>query len=221
LSNNLSGLDGNDDLFGRGGTDLLSGGLGDDDLYGGADTDNLDGGGDQDKLYGEAAHDHLTGGTGADILFGGTGNDILLGDRTWVSNSDGNDALIGYGGGAGYEIDTMKGGGGADRFVLGTHAQGVFYKDGGHAVVEDFNRTQGDKLVVTGDITKYSFAQSSNNYSGVPNQTIVRYDGETIAIVQGITDINTQDLAFSTATNPYASPLVANPFPPSGGMSFG
>jgi serralysin len=173
-----------------------------------------------DEIKGEDGHDSLIGGSGADTLFGGRGNDTLIGDQIFVTSSlDGNDILVGYSG-AGTEYDTLTGGGGADRFVLGTHTQGVFYAANGYATIEDFSRTQGDKFVVTGDVTKYSFAQSSSSPGGVPNQTIIRYNGNDIAIVLGVTDVNTQDLAFSTATNLYASPLVANPFP-SGGVNLG
>ncbi|WVV47155.1 calcium-binding protein [Pseudomonas sp. NA13] len=72
LADSLSGLDGDDKLYGLGGNDTLSGGNGADELSGGEGSDTLLGG---------AGDDRLSGDTGSDTLIGGTGNDQLSGDR--------------------------------------------------------------------------------------------------------------------------------------------
>ncbi|WP_321446782.1 calcium-binding protein [uncultured Cohaesibacter sp.] len=87
--NVLSGLNGNDELFGYGGSDTLKGGAG------------------NDILHGNNGHDKLFGNGGADSLLGGLGNDVLFGEN-------GNDRLIGNAG-----FDKLYGGSGADRFVGG------------------------------------------------------------------------------------------------------
>ena len=90
LADSLSGLDGDDKLYGLGGNDTLSGGNGADELSGGEGSDTLLGGaGDDwlsgdtgsDTLQGGAGDDRLSGDTGSDTLIGGTGNDQLSGDR--------------------------------------------------------------------------------------------------------------------------------------------
>ncbi|WP_454868503.1 calcium-binding protein [Pseudomonas farris] len=90
LADSLSGLDGDDKLYGLGGNDTLSGGNGADELSGGEGSDTLLGGaGDDwlsgdtgsDTLLGGAGDDRLSGDTGSDTLIGGTGNDQLSGDR--------------------------------------------------------------------------------------------------------------------------------------------
>ncbi len=60
----LTGDDGNNRIYARGGNDTVSGGLGTDRLYGEAGDDTLLGGGDDDVLL---------GGIGADMLDGGAG----------------------------------------------------------------------------------------------------------------------------------------------------
>ena len=65
----LSGLDGNDFIYGRAGTDTIDGGNGNDYLYGQEDNDILIGGN---------GNDYLEGGVGIDTMIGGAGNDIYL-----------------------------------------------------------------------------------------------------------------------------------------------
>ena len=83
----LSGLAGNDEIYGGStntadqtgtGRDQLYGGDGDDTLYGGDGDDNLFGDADVDTLYGEAGDDTLTGGAGDDFLLGGAGTDTYV-----------------------------------------------------------------------------------------------------------------------------------------------
>lgn len=69
---------GNDDIRGRRGDDILYGGDGNDRLRGDNENDQLFGGAGVDRLQGGGQNDTLDGGTGADRLEGGSGNDTLL-----------------------------------------------------------------------------------------------------------------------------------------------
>ena len=102
----LSGANGNDRIYGKGGQDQLKGGIGDDRVYGDQDDDRLFGELGNDKLYGGYDDDTLDGGAGNDNLYGEQGNDTLLG-------GEGNDYLDG-----GIENDSMSGGAGNDTYLV-------------------------------------------------------------------------------------------------------
>lgn len=97
----LTGIDGDDQLYGYTMSDTLSGGIGNDSLWGG------DG---NDKLYGGVGDDALLGEAGADSLVGDSGNDSLDG-------------------GAG--IDTLDGGAGSDTYYLGYFDRDTINDSGG------------------------------------------------------------------------------------------
>ncbi|WP_052055671.1 polysaccharide deacetylase family protein [Myxosarcina sp. GI1] len=80
-------------------------------------SDRLEGEAGQDILAGHDGNDNLIGNGGNDVLNGGSGNDVIVG-------VDANAILPGTN-----EIDTMSGGLGADRFVLGSRNK-AFYNDG-------------------------------------------------------------------------------------------
>ncbi|MCW6052205.1 phosphatase PAP2 family protein [Lyngbya sp. CCAP 1446/10] len=84
----ISGLDGNDIIYAKGGDDFLEGDRG------------------KDKICGDQGNDTIVGGADEDIIWGGKGNDLILGDS-------GNDTIVG---GAG--SDTMAGGPGDDIFAI-------------------------------------------------------------------------------------------------------
>ncbi|WP_275546138.1 retention module-containing protein [Pseudomonas sp. Marseille-Q0931] len=113
VGNTLSGLRGNDVIYGGAGSDTLSGGDGNDHLLGGDGDDALYGDSGNDVLNGGAGNDRLEGGAGNDILLGGLGDDILIG-------GPGNDILIG--------------GAGDDTFVWNAGDRGGNY----HDIVKDF-----------------------------------------------------------------------------------
>lgn len=158
----LGGGLGADLLTGRGGRDMLSGGNGNDTLIGGAGSDRLIGGSghdwailtglgrvrvnlafdephqvgrDRDILIGieavqsGAADDWLFGNNQSNRLRGGAGNDWLrgAGGRDWLEGQQGH--------------DTLTGGRGADRFVF----------TGGRDAITDFNRHEGDRLLLDSD----------------------------------------------------------------------
>jgi parallel beta-helix repeat protein len=111
----------------------LDGGAGDDELVVSAGSDELRGGNGADRLRGAAGSDLLVGANGADHLSGGAGRDVLAGGA-------GRDVLVGGGG-----VDTMVGGAGEDIFVFG-RASAAAAGD----VVEDFSRSQGDRIDLRG-----------------------------------------------------------------------
>jgi Ca2+-binding RTX toxin-like protein len=112
-SNWMSGLAGDDTMYGGGLYDTL---------YGGDGNDWIDGGTHEDSIFGGAGNDTIYGGVGIDTIFGGDGDDYLEG--YYSSGMDGNqDLLIG---GAGNDTldgshstawDTLVGGMGADRII--------------------------------------------------------------------------------------------------------
>ncbi|MBX9256369.1 putative Ig domain-containing protein, partial [Desmonostoc muscorum CCALA 125] len=106
--------------------------------------DVINGQGGNDKIDGKSGNDHLRGGAGNDTLIGGAGNDTLVG-------------------GAGNDV--LTGGTGADRFLYNTSA--AFNGSAiGVDTITDFNRSQGDKIVL--DKTTFS-AISSNAGTGFSN----------------------------------------------------
>lgn len=99
---NISGGNGDDEIFGNSGADRIDGGDGDDYIHGLGGNDTLLGGNGRDRLFGDAGDDSLDGGNGNDVLRGGLGNDRLDG-------GNGLDRLFGEGG-----IDTLNGGRSSD-----------------------------------------------------------------------------------------------------------
>lgn len=112
---------------------LVFGSRGNNTLNGRAGNDTLDGNFGNDILNGEDGNDTLQGGPGNDRLNGGSGRDILIG--VWP------DSPLPPGLG---EIDTLTGGTGADRFVLGDTKK-VYYSGQGkddYALITDFDHRQ-------------------------------------------------------------------------------
>ena len=161
------------------GNDLLQGKAGNDMLFGGSGRDRLYGDQDNDTLYGESGCDSLHGGTGSDVLDGGYNDDVLNG----YGYSDGSSLR---------EYDVLTGGEGADTFVLGDRTYvpsgTVYYKGSGYATITDFDWREGDKFQVTGNQSDYSLIFS--NWVGSSAQdTLIRHNGDVIAVVQDTTDV--------------------------------
>jgi Ca2+-binding RTX toxin-like protein len=85
----LSGMDGNDTLYGGYGNDYLSGGAGNDILYGGAGADYLYGGDGDDILQGAGVFNPTIAPDGNDQLYGGKGNDTYLFDLSSTATKPG------------------------------------------------------------------------------------------------------------------------------------
>jgi serralysin len=168
--NFLQGTNENDLIRGFGGFDILMGNGGNDSLLGGTGNDRLLGEDGNDRLFGD---DTLLGGQGSDSLVGGAGNDTLSGFG--LNGID--------------QVDTLTGGSGADRFVLGDNA-GVSYLGFGYAFITDFSALQGDKVQLFGSASDYTLDKSA------------AWGGDTAIFrgtdLIGIVDNNT---SFSLATN--------------------
>jgi len=152
----------------------INGGAGNDTLVGGAGND------------GEWHTPYLVGGAGNDSVSGGAGSDNLAGN-------EGNDTLNG-GGGIG-EVDTLVGGDGADRFILGDSTQ-IYYDDrnttsggtGDYAYISDFNNSQ-DRIQLAGTASNYILTVDNNNTYISINKPGSEPD-ELIASIAGVTNLN-------------------------------
>jgi Ca2+-binding RTX toxin-like protein len=169
------GGDGNDQIYGENGNDEILGQNGDDKIYGGDGNDTLDGGNNNDVLLGELGSDRLIGGFGSDFLSGGDGNDTIESHTVNVSNF-----VI--------EKDLIYTGTGQDLVILRTDYLGGAastnpLQDGSFARIVDFDKNQ--------DILDLRYNQnykiSYGNFFGgstSPTDTIISYDGNTVAVVQ-------------------------------------
>ncbi len=176
-------------------------------MWGLFDNDDLNGGDGDDNLYGGTENDSLKGGDGKDRLFGGSGNNSLFG-------GDGDDTLNGIGfnqppttGAAGSDpsssIDVLRGGKGADTFLLGGtiagRSFGAFYVTAGnadYALMTDFNKSE-DKISLAKEQRIYLQEPVTIEYSlgaspsGLPSGTAIFANNlgakpELIAILQGV-----------------------------------
>ena len=215
----ITGGFGNDLIFGNQGNDLIFGQFngndggdanGNDTVRGGRGNDTVNGGGGDSFIYGDKGDDYLFGQFGNDVLFGGSENDVLEGNRgnDSLDGGEGNDTLYGFRFddlpiAGSKEIDTLTGGVGADRFILGFSRLGanVAYQDGipgqgtdNYALITDFNLVEGDLIQVIGprdSITSYVLSiRLAPSPAGLPPgtaiyTTTVNDNDELIGIVQG------------------------------------
>ncbi|MEM1392439.1 MAG: FG-GAP-like repeat-containing protein [Cyanobacteria bacterium P01_H01_bin.150] len=184
----LSGGDGRDRLYGGEGEDYLSGGLENDYLKGEDGDDYLDGGDGKDRLFGGDGNDWIVGGFGNDRIDGGDGDDTIVGSISlmgmgFIEGDLGDNTLEGIEIEDSFifnpldligedeinesnfyrEVDRLKGGAGADIFVLGNELFGASYDDKNpftsgkrdYALIEDFDLTEGDNIVLFGSEQSY------------------------------------------------------------------
>lgn len=174
-----------------------------------------------DSLYGNKGDDILSGGDGDDFVGGGFGNDTLNG-------GNGNDTLSGVEelqGGTGFirgvgEIDTLTGGVGADKFLLGA-VEGtrsgwqpyLYYDDGNsqsagtndYAVITDFDSSQ-DSIKLLGSAKDYILLNSTGS---LPAGTCIYFDkpgsepDELIGIIKGV---SSSSLNLNASYFDYVSP---------------
>ena len=188
----------NDTVQGNRGGDSLVGGSGSDSLRGGKDNDTLDGGEGVEQLWGDSGDDLVRGRAGDDDLLGNAGSDIIEG-------GDGNDEQVGgkdgdsLNGGGGDDFlsgdranDTLTGGTGADDFFFWFNSDGSYGVD----TITDFNRDEGDKIVLAANPalpTDAIFSTLSGTPTGAPlpadqfavieNFSSASSDGVTQAII--------------------------------------
>ncbi len=170
-SDTAIGGTGNDSIQGNRGDDSILGGAGDDCLRGGRDNDTVDGGEGEDLIFGDRGDDIVSGGegddsiqgnSGVDFLEGNAGNDILDGGK----NSDsldggiGNDFLSGSRGN-----DVLTGGAGADDFFFWYSADGSYGVD----TLTDFNRDEGDRIVLAANLPEELQNAGFNALAGTPS----------------------------------------------------
>ncbi|MBW4425923.1 MAG: DVUA0089 family protein [Nostoc desertorum CM1-VF14] len=159
-------------------------------LNGRAGNDTLDGNLGNDTLNGDDGNDSLQGGPGNDRLNGGSGNDVLVG--VWP----GSPLSPGLG-----ETDTLSGGVGLDRFILGD-AVNVYYDDknttnagfGDLATITDFN-TSEDQIELKGSPKNYRLQSA-----GTTTQIFLDKPGaepdEIIGIVQRVVNLRLDSDSF-------------------------
>lgn len=217
----LKGRGGNDTLNGGTGNDIMQGNRGDDvyivDSLGDrveelsfegkdlvlssvdytlpSDVENLLLTGNANSGFGNNLNNQITGNSSHNSLRGYGGNDVLYG-------LGGSDFLVGHGG-----FDTLTGGSGGDRFAIGYQECEEYYDGGyyyycyvdtfyygeGHAIITDFNRTQGDLINLAFYFSDYT-VDTYSNFGGSLNQdTAIYYDGDLIAVVLDRTDLTELD----------------------------
>lgn len=232
----IEGLDGDDDIYGFGASDVINAGRGNDLVFGGEGDDEIDGQNGDDILYGEEGADDIAGGDGDDYLFGGAGthpfrvetlngedgHDVLIGgaddDRLVGGDDSGGDPdddfLVGtdFASAGVDEVDYLRGGQGADTFVLGevkstleqddlrkdeltgqTARQKQYYVDGGfnngndsYAVIEDFRPGQGDTIQLIDPLTMGGIYNIQQSYT-VGASPIPGIDGQAIYLSSSYT----------------------------------
>src|SRR6476661_1029608 len=214
LDNLLAGEIGDDSLCGLGGNDTLSGLGGNDTLDGGEGNDSLAGGGGSDRLFGESGNDTVIGDLDNDYINANTGDDLLEGNQgsDTLIGGPGNDIISGYGFSSTVaQIDYLIGQSGADLFVLGSSNARpyLFYSgDTAYAVIDDFNRGEGDKIQVVGFVqdsngSNFFFYRFESYDDGTRRGTRILVGSDLIADVQNITDVNLSDCAIvSTGFTP-------------------
>jgi Ca2+-binding RTX toxin-like protein len=168
-------------------------------------------------LNGRAGDDSLIGGSGNDILNGEDGDDLLRGgiDNDRLNGGSGNDVFIsvfagGFTGGNVLppglgEIDTLTGGTGADRFILGDLIN-VFYDDnntanpgfGDFATITDFDSSE-DQIQLKGLLQDYRLEVAGNNTRIFLDKPGTEPD-EIIGVVQGRNNLklDTDDFLFNS-----------------------
>jgi Ca2+-binding RTX toxin-like protein len=179
-----------------------------DSISGNSLNNRLEGGAGNDFIFGAGGNDLLIGGTGSDFIDGGTGNDTLLGNsgNDSLLGGTGNDVLNGYGFTFG-EVDTLSGGSGQDRFILGDRSQ-TFYKDSSSfAIITDFRASDGDKIVLNGN-DFYSLSLGNISGSGALDTLIRLASGDLVGVIQDTTQV-----VFNGSSGSMVETVLADTFP--------
>jgi trimeric autotransporter adhesin len=199
LANRITGNSANNTLNGSTGADTMAGGLGNDTYIvdNAADIVSEAAGQGTDQINSSVSHtlgtniENLvltgtaaingTGNTLDNIITGNNANNSLNGLSGFdsLNGSGGNDTITGANAATfgKNEIDTLIGGTGSDRFVLG-NASGVFYDNavaaspglGDYALITDFAPAQLDRLQLNGNSADYFLGTSP--IAGVPGHAL-------------------------------------------------
>lgn len=155
---------------------------GNDTIWGNTNNDTIWGNTGNDILYGWTGNDYLYGESGTDTLYGGLGNDTLYGSSSTTYNSN--------------EYDVLNGGGGYDRFILGTSG-GNYYQGNGYATIQDYNGAY-DYIQVRGSASSFYLSKTSNfGGSSALDTAIYQNNGDLLAIVQDTTSIQLTSYYFT------------------------
>ena len=146
-----------------------------------------------DSIVGTNAGDNISGGLGNDNISGRDGNDTLSGVNP-------NNINPGIG-----ERDSLSGGSGSDRFILGDNAN-IYYDDrnittngsNDYATITDFNPSE-DKVKLQGIATNYRLETSGSNTNLYIDKAGSEPD-ELIAVFQNVTGLNLTSSAFEYIT---------------------
>jgi Ca2+-binding RTX toxin-like protein len=155
---NVTASSGDDVIIGTSSANVIRAGYGRNVVEGGGGNDTIIGGDMAEEPWPEqGVIEVLSGGAGNDVIYsnGSTtnpwdGRDSPKWSKDFVSGGSGNDRLI-----SGFGFVTMSGGAGADRFEVSTAVWDDYSLDhfvglrGTYTRVQDFNRSQGDKFVVS------------------------------------------------------------------------
>jgi Ca2+-binding RTX toxin-like protein len=203
-----------DAVSGMAGNDMLNGGTGDDKLWGGSGNDTLQGGSGADLLVGGFGADRMEGGRGNDTLLSRSDSGEM------VAAQDGKTLIFAdEAAGLTAVNDTLTGGAGADKFrfelnvnakeeIVAKHVNddgtidwvGVtgennnvhdHWVDGiGNDVIRDFNRSQGDKIEISGHTAEVqSIKHLDSNGDGRNDYSVI-----TVISQQGNAGAHDEDL---------------------------
>jgi len=154
---------------------------------------NLSGNRLNNSLIGNDFDNQLSGERGNDSLIGNNGNDWLLGDagNDWLTGSTLPDIADST------QIDTLTGGSGADKFVIGfgkepEMARYISSDDKDYAFIKDYNPSEGDTIdyggartktgiVPAGLVADTGYTLSAINYFYVNGPTLI---DDLVAVIQ-------------------------------------
>jgi Ca2+-binding RTX toxin-like protein len=151
-------------------------------------------------IVGNNSANYLTGGAGFDTISGGGGNDALFGGANGdkLMGEAGNDRLNGFGGGTLIEIDTLHGGAGFDRYILGNKSSAFYTGSSQYAIISHWEAGI-DKFEVFGSASQYTLEKRSvAGIGGSGLDTVIKFGSDVIAYVQDTTSVFASDLLTAT-----------------------
>ncbi len=223
----MNGGAGNDMMDGGDGRDVLNGGEGDDALYDGLGNDRLKGGNGNDTLTNSYGRDRLLGEAGNDALVSySDSGEPEIAQETDAPQVNPDEPIRA-------SNDRLIGGDGADTFYFQLHIdakeeiiakhtdantgrvdwQGVAGENGnahdhwvdgiGNDVIRDFDKSEGDQIVIEGHTVVASVEQVDRNNDGVTDYSLITltsnqggagaHDGDALGTIKVFGDEVTED----------------------------